>query len=152
MYIVANGYSFVTARGVLKFGDEIQEGDFASKDTFLKKVEKKHIIAGKTKEQLEKEAEEAKTALEKEKKEAEEARLKQAKEDAARNIQTAEAALKGAKETLETAKKEAAKKQKLGDDNPEYIKAIEEVERAEAALTDAEANLDEAQEVAKAVV
>jgi hypothetical protein len=109
MYIVAQGHSFVTARGVISAGDEITEKDFSEKETFLKKVTKGHIVTGKSKAQLEKEAAEAKTAADKEKAKEAAIKLQQKKDDATRNIQTAEAALKNAQEAHAAAKETAGK-------------------------------------------
>jgi len=51
MFVVADGYSFCTARGVIKPGAEIKESDFAKKETFQKKVEQGRIVLANTKEQ-----------------------------------------------------------------------------------------------------
>jgi hypothetical protein len=56
MYIVANGFSFTTKRGVLQAGDEVTEKDFPSHDAFVKRVAAGKIIVGKPKAQIEKEA------------------------------------------------------------------------------------------------
>jgi len=98
MFIVAGGYSFCTARGVIKPGEEIKESDFAKKETFQKKIKAGHIIEGKSKEQLAVEAKAKADAAAK--KAAEEAAAQVKKEELARNVETSELsdAKKAAKE------------------------------------------------------
>jgi len=100
MYIVANGFSFTTKRGVLQSGDEVTEKDFPSHEAFVKRVSAGKIIVGKPKAQIEKEAaalaENQKTAARQAA-----AEKKSIAEKAAREKkETAEAAVKAAKDAL----------------------------------------------------
>ncbi|MDR1253338.1 MAG: hypothetical protein LBK62_14445 [Treponema sp.] len=100
MYIVAKGHSFTTPRGILGPGNEISEKDFSDKKAFLKRVQKGSIVAGKSTDQLAKEEAEAKITAGDKAAQAEAARRVKEREDAARKVQTAEAALKTAQDKL----------------------------------------------------
>jgi colicin import membrane protein len=100
MYIVKDGYSFSTKRGILKPGDEITEKDFVSHEAFVKAVSRGKIIAGKSPEQLEKEAAEL---AKKEQAEIEAAAAKEkgkALVEAKKKQETALAALQAARNAL----------------------------------------------------
>ncbi|MDR3191577.1 MAG: hypothetical protein LBT87_00765, partial [Treponema sp.] len=83
MYIVAKGHSFSTPRGILLPGDEVTEKDFSDKKAFLKRVQKGSIVAGKSKDQLDREEAEAKAAAGNKAAKAEAARRANELEDAA---------------------------------------------------------------------
>jgi len=109
MYVVANGNSFITARGSIGPGEEIRESDFANKATFLKRVADGRIVIGKTNAQLEKEACEKRKAAEKAASEEADRKKQEAKAKAAERVTLAEAALENA-QSVQTAAKEAADK------------------------------------------
>ncbi|MDR2097708.1 MAG: hypothetical protein LBP37_04230 [Spirochaetaceae bacterium] len=111
MYIVANGYSFTSKRGILGPGNEIAEKDFASHEAFVKAVAKGKIVIGKGREQLEKEAAEraqkqqeaVKKAAEMEKEKTLDA-ARRKKETAASAVDAAKAALASAEQARDTAR------------------------------------------------
>ena len=147
MFVVAEGYSFCTARGVIKPGAEIKESDFAKEETFQKKVDAGHIVEVKSKEQSAAGVE-TKTAAAA-KKAADKAAEQAKKEELARNVEIAEAAVPAAGGALIAAKNVFAEKEKLPADNAERIAAALELEKAEAALKEAEAKLSDAKKAAK---
>jgi chromosome segregation ATPase len=131
MYLVKDGYSFATKRGVLQPGDEVAEKDFVSHEAFVKAVSKGKIIVGKPPEQLEKEA-------------AERAKKQQAEIEAAAAKEKGKA-LDGAKKKKETAlaAAEAAKSA--------LASAEKNLETANAARADAEAKIGPMREAAAAL-
>jgi len=147
MFVVADGYSFCTARGVIKPGAEIKESDFAKKETFQKKVKAGHIVEGKSKEQLAAEAKAKANAAAK--KAAEEAAAQGKKEELARNVETAEAEVQAASGALTAAKDAFAEKEKLPADNTERTAAAQELEKAKATLKESETKLSDAKKAAK---
>ena len=108
MHIVAPGNSFITARGNIKPGEEIKEGDFADKETFIKYVSQKRIVAGKSNAQQAKEAAE-KAAAAKTARENADKQKRDAKAKAAGQLEVAQIALKKAQEAQSTAKDTANK-------------------------------------------
>lgn len=141
-YLVSEGHSFSTKRGILGPGAEITEKDFGTKEVFLKNIQKGKIVPGKSKAEIEAEltatkAAEASTALEAEAKRQEaEAKVK------ASRLKAAEAAVKAAKDALKAAEAEAGKA-----DTGEAKKAsAESVKKAKDALTAAEVELQAAKE------
>jgi|GEM_PF-2016609 len=109
MYIVAPGNSFITARGNIKPGEEIKEGDFANKETFILYVSQKRIVAGKSNAQQAKEAAEKAAAAAKTARENADKQKRDAKAKAAGQLETAQIALKNAREAQSTAKDTANK-------------------------------------------
>jgi hypothetical protein len=146
VYVVAKGYSFSTPRGILLPGDEIAEKDFFDKKAFLKRVKNGSIVAGKSRDQLAKEEAEERIAAGDKAAKAEAARRARELEDAALKVQTAEAALKTAKDTLEAARNTAAEARKNNEAQSKVkIDGLEAaVRNAEDALKATKAEADKA--------
>jgi colicin import membrane protein len=105
MYVVNKGFAFTSKRRMLQEGDEVTEKDFVSHDAFIKAVAKDKIVVGKSKDQI---AAEAKVAAEKaqaEKAETDKTEKETAVKTAKQMKETAEAALKAAKDRLTEAEK-----------------------------------------------
>lgn len=141
MYIVAQGNSFITASGNIVPGEEIKESDFADKETFLKMVSRKRIVAGKSKEQREREAREKEAAAAKADTEKAVKKKEDAKTGAAKQLAAAETALKHAREIRDAAKEAADKisRELAASRRTELEKSAKEIEDCEKAAKDAEA-------------
>jgi len=146
MYVVAKGNSFITHRGVIKPGEEIKENDFADRATFLKRVAKGRIVAGKSNEQIEKESREKQSAAEKAKKEAGEKKKQEAKTKIAEQVKIAETALKNAQEAHALAKSAADNLLgKTTEERKQQIAGIvEKTKECEKAVKESEAALEKA--------
>ncbi|MDR2516419.1 MAG: hypothetical protein LBC88_03445 [Spirochaetaceae bacterium] len=158
MYIVAEGHSFSTPkRGIIGPGAEITEQDFASKEIFLKKISKGHIVVGKSKAALQRELEAARAGAGSKREEADEQAaknadaIKQAKRKAAEDAVQAALGVLEAKRDADTAAKAAAKNASVADKaeadyrleaaQADADKKARELSEARDALTAAEASL-----------
>jgi len=109
MHIVAPGNSFITARGNIKPGEEIKESDFANRETFIRHVSQKRIVAGKSNAQQAKDASDKAAATAKTDKENADKRKQDTKAKATGQLEAAQMALKNAQEAQVAAKDTANK-------------------------------------------